>query len=447
MKCKFCGNEVEKGAKFCPVCGTEVMQENENADSEQSGDQFETSDNQAGYSYHYNQSDNNQEGYSYGQSEGNQGGYSYGQPNSNQGGYSYGQSDGNQGGYSYGQSDSSQGGYGYGQPENNQGSYGYGQSGNDQGSYTYDQNNFNQPNGGYGQPNYSQPNYGQPVEQISSTPYLIFAILTTLCCCLPFGIASIVYASKINSLQRMGDYAGAKDAAKKAKIFSIVSAIGGVIAAIILGVTGMDDVLDELDYRGSELGTSIVSEPLEDDKEEKDNASAAPVQASEDLGDSWKSYTVQINDVVLTFPCSLDEVEATGLVLDTENTPEDYVINKDDYEWVFFEDDNYHSLMFLVSNNTEEAHVVRECTVNGVYVDDYDTEDGSIRVIFPGDIQMGSDIDKVIEKWGEPDDVFEGDYSDSYQWYDNENYNYCMVSTEPGEKKVVTIDLEGHELK
>lgn len=54
----------------------------------------------------------------------------------------------------------------------------------------------------------------------------------TLCCCLPLGIVSIVYASKINSLQNAGDYEGAKAAAKKAKIFMIVGAVGGLIASV-----------------------------------------------------------------------------------------------------------------------------------------------------------------------------------------------------------------------
>ena len=48
---------------------------------------------------------------------------------------------------------------------------------------------------------HSQFNNGQPEKQISGTPYIIFSILVTLCCCLPLGIVSIVYASKINSLR------------------------------------------------------------------------------------------------------------------------------------------------------------------------------------------------------------------------------------------------------
>jgi hypothetical protein len=46
---------------------------------------------------------------------------------------------------------------------------------------------------------------------------LVGAILTTLCCCLPFGIVSIVYAAQVNTKYSVGDYAGAADSAEKSK--------------------------------------------------------------------------------------------------------------------------------------------------------------------------------------------------------------------------------------
>jgi len=65
--------------------------------------------------------------------------------------------------------------------------------------------------------------------QSSSTPpqappknWLIESILVTILCCLPFGIAGIVFASQVNSKYAAGDYAGAlkasQDAAKWTKI-------------------------------------------------------------------------------------------------------------------------------------------------------------------------------------------------------------------------------------
>lgn len=39
--------------------------------------------------------------------------------------------------------------------------------------------------------------------------YLALAIITTILCCMPLGIVSIVHASRVESLYRLGDIAGA----------------------------------------------------------------------------------------------------------------------------------------------------------------------------------------------------------------------------------------------
>ncbi|MCG8654379.1 CD225/dispanin family protein [Yimella sp. NH-Cas1] len=43
-------------------------------------------------------------------------------------------------------------------------------------------------------------------------------------CCLPLGIASIVFSTQVNSKWSMGDAAGAHESARKAKNFAIASA-------------------------------------------------------------------------------------------------------------------------------------------------------------------------------------------------------------------------------
>ncbi len=90
---------------------------------------------------------------------------------------------------------------------------------------------FGQPNPNFNQPpypGYGQPPFGQPPFQqgppINGTPYLVWAIIITVLCCWPLGIPAIVYAAKINNLMLMGDYFGAQEAAKKSKMFTIISA-------------------------------------------------------------------------------------------------------------------------------------------------------------------------------------------------------------------------------
>jgi hypothetical protein len=86
----------------------------------------------------------------------------------------------------------------------------------------------------------------QQVQQPQTPPpnYLVWAILTTVLRCFPFGIVSIVFASQINAKWAAGDFAGAKTSSKSAKTWAWVSftvGIAGIIIYLIaifaLGVT------------------------------------------------------------------------------------------------------------------------------------------------------------------------------------------------------------------
>jgi hypothetical protein len=54
--------------------------------------------------------------------------------------------------------------------------------------------------------------------------HLVWAILSTLFCCLPLGIVSIVYASQVDGKRAAGDIAGAREASDKAKFWAMLSA-------------------------------------------------------------------------------------------------------------------------------------------------------------------------------------------------------------------------------
>ena len=61
-----------------------------------------------------------------------------------------------------------------------------------------------------------------PTEQIPN--YLWQAIAVTVLCCVPGGIAAIIYASRVNDLLARGDVAGAREASGKAKLWVNISA-------------------------------------------------------------------------------------------------------------------------------------------------------------------------------------------------------------------------------
>ncbi|WP_030176643.1 CD225/dispanin family protein [Spirillospora albida] len=79
---------------------------------------------------------------------------------------------------------------------------------------------------------YPPPQHGGPGGYPSAPPppnNLVWAILTTLFCCLPAGVVSIVFAAQVNSKWQSGDHAGAISASKNAKTWAIVSAVVGLL--------------------------------------------------------------------------------------------------------------------------------------------------------------------------------------------------------------------------
>ena len=59
--------------------------------------------------------------------------------------------------------------------------------------------------------------------------YLVESILVTIFCCLPFGIAGIVFASQVNSKYAAGDFDGALQASNDAKKWMKWGLISGVV--------------------------------------------------------------------------------------------------------------------------------------------------------------------------------------------------------------------------
>lgn len=73
--------------------------------------------------------------------------------------------------------------------------------------------------------------------------YLLYSILATLFCCLPFGIVGIIKSAQVSSKYQAGDYDGAVQSSKDAKKWSLIALICGfawiilyAIFFVILGV-------------------------------------------------------------------------------------------------------------------------------------------------------------------------------------------------------------------
>lgn len=96
-------------------------------------------------------------------------------------------------------------------------------------------NQYQFPNQPHQQPSYQQPIYFQGQRPPKPNNHLAWAILSTIFCCLPLGIVSIVYSSKVDGLYNAGDIKGAYDAASKASSYAMWGTIIGLIC-ILCGV-------------------------------------------------------------------------------------------------------------------------------------------------------------------------------------------------------------------
>ena len=82
-----------------------------------------------------------------------------------------------------------------------------------------------------------QPPAQHPGTPYAGTPipnYLVQSILVTVCCCIPFGIAAIVFAAKVDSLASSGRIAEAQEASRKAKMWCWISIPMGILGHILL---------------------------------------------------------------------------------------------------------------------------------------------------------------------------------------------------------------------
>lgn len=80
-------------------------------------------------------------------------------------------------------------------------------------------------------PGFTPGTYGNMEMRPEPMPptYLVWAILATLCCCMPAGIAAIVFSASVSSKYYSRDYEGARRASERAQIWIIVSIVAGII--------------------------------------------------------------------------------------------------------------------------------------------------------------------------------------------------------------------------
>lgn len=80
---------------------------------------------------------------------------------------------------------------------------------------------------------------------ISIRSFLVPAILATIFCCAPFGVAAVVYAARVDPLFAGGDAAGAEESARKARFWTWVAFGLGLLPWLFYGVVMVIAVMEE----------------------------------------------------------------------------------------------------------------------------------------------------------------------------------------------------------
>src|ERR1700741_294698 len=76
----------------------------------------------------------------------------------------------------------------------------------------------------------------QPPAGQAPSNHLVWSILVTIFCCIPFGIVAIVKSSQVNGLWAQGRYAEAQASADRARKWGTWGAVIGVVVGIIYAI-------------------------------------------------------------------------------------------------------------------------------------------------------------------------------------------------------------------
>ena len=200
-----------------------------------------------------------------------------------------------------------------------------------------------------------------------------------------------------------------------------------------------DEMLEEENQEAA--GEAEAAKGIQSDIE-----GAAP--QSEELGASWNSYTVQINGKGLTLPCTIADLESTGLTLDEKSLPQEYEIEAGDYQNAWFKDASKNTIMVDLINTGNDVKEAKDCLVGGIYVEQYSLRNEDLTVIFPGGIQLGTAIDVVQAAYGEASQHTESELVNVYNWYeDGSFYNSCEIDTNSTDGTVSMMGISRFEVK
>lgn len=208
------------------------------------------------------------------------------------------------------------------------------------------------------------------------------------------------------------------------------------------------DNKEEKDSADTSKDTTKEVEPTVEPAAKKSEGAATSAQQASELGNEWSSFNVLVNGKVLTLPCTYEEMKATGFEMETEYSKhnEEYIINADDSEYVTFADPDseYSGFSVELANNTDQPMKIKDSLVVGITISDYSLEDSNKKIILPANVEVGQDINTVIEAYGKPSSKTESNDTISCSWMADESYNKTLyISAKDGKIEYIALQNKG----
>lgn len=216
-----------------------------------------------------------------------------------------------------------------------------------------------------------------------------------------------------------------------------------ILVVVIMAIVGIAIWAGALRHE-----TGYLPEKMEDgsgEYEDELEVAGETTDEEERAKEVWDSYTIQVGEAVLTFPCETSDLAQIGWEQNSKYLPTEYQIAPGEREMVWYKDENENSYCVDLINDTDESVTADRCMAYGITVDAGHLGTDGASILFPEDLKIGDSAYTLEAKYGEPDEKREGKYVTSWSWYGAEDGSsgiYVDVDVESGNVDSISLVRE-----
>lgn len=158
------------------------------------------------------------------------------------------------------------------------------------------------------------------------------------------------------------------------------------------------------------------------------------------LETDWHAFTVKLNSVVITLPCTAMYLEGVGLEIDTSFMPADTLVNRGNRESVYYKNEFGDAILVTFMNPDLTPRAMDECLITGIAVTEYDLNGGHLTVTFPGGVELNEGKETALKTYGDDYEVYESDSVHMYTWHDKNSYfKSCEIDYDAKTQRVTSM--------